>query len=197
MPRMADPDWKKRGPKVFGYEPGWLWWAAVFVVICGGLFYGSMQLDTYQKNRTFLKERAAFHAEEQGLDVVLVNAVIEAESSWRWRAESPVGAKGLMQVTDIALADVKRLEDIEDGDLFDIDYNLHVGTLYLAYLLDRFDGDVALAVAAYHMGPTRVAKGQRKYPDLAPRDMIKKHGGPQTRAYVKKVLRLIEAYEAE
>lgn len=189
---MADRDWKKNGPKVFGYEPGWLWWAAVFVVVCAGLFYGSIRLDAYKKNRAYLQERAAFHAAEQGLEIVLVNAVIQAESGWDWRAESPIGAKGLMQVTDIALEDVQRLEEIEGGDLFDVDYNLRVGTLYLAYLLDRFDGDVALAVAAYHMGPTAIARGQRKYPDLSPRDMINKHGGPQTRAYVKKVLGLIK-----
>ncbi|MBX2851711.1 MAG: lytic transglycosylase domain-containing protein [Phycisphaeraceae bacterium] len=191
---MADRDWIKRGPRVFGYEPGWLWWAAVLVVVGGGLFYGSIQFDTQRKNRVYLEQRAAFHAAEQGLDVVFVNAVIEAESGWDWRAESPIGAKGLMQVTDIALQDVKRLEGIEAGNLFDVDYNLRVGTLYLSYLLDRFDGDIALAVAAYHMGPTRVAKGQRKYPDLSPRDMIDKHGGPQTRAYVKKVLKLIEEH---
>jgi soluble lytic murein transglycosylase len=178
---------------MFGYEPGWLWWAAVFAVICGGLYWGSFQLDRHEKNRSYLYERASFHANEQGLDSYLVHAVIEAESGWDWQAQSPIGAKGLMQVTDIALEDVKRLEGIEDGDLFDVDYNLRVGTLYLAYLLDRFEGDVALALAAYHMGPTRVARGQRKYPDLSSRDMIEKHGGPQTRAYVKKVLGLIEA----
>ena len=189
---MTNRDWFKHGPRVFGYEPGWLWWAVVFVAVCAGLYWGSVQLDRSRKNMAYLQERAAFHAAEQGLDVVLVHAVIEAESGWDWRAESPIGAKGLMQVTDIALQDVKRLEGIDDGDLFDIDYNLHVGTLYLAYLLERFEGDVALAVAAYHMGPTRVSKGQRKYPDLSPRDMINKHGGPQTRAYVKKVLLLIE-----
>lgn len=192
MPRMASKHWYQNGPKVFGYEPGWLWWAAVFAVVCGGLFYGSSQLDTHRKNRAYLEERAAHHAEEQGLDVVLVNAVIEAESSWDWRAESPIGAKGLMQVTGIALEDVERLEAIEGGDLFDVDYNLRVGTLYLAYLLERFDGDIVLAVAAYHMGPTAVAKGERKYSNLSSRDMIDKHGGPQTRAYVKKVLGLIE-----
>lgn len=175
-----------------GYEPGWLWWAAVLVVVCVGVFYVSLRLQSHQKNMVYLHERAAFHAAEQGLDVVLVNAVIEAESGWDWRAKSPLGAKGLMQVTDIALADVQRLEAIQAGNLFDVDYNLRVGTLYLAYLLDRFNGDVALAVAAYHMGPTAIAKGQRKYPDLSPRDMINKHGGPQTRAYVKKVLELIE-----
>lgn len=189
---MRSTDWIKRGPRVLGYEPGWLWWAAVLVVVCVGVFYVSLRLQSHQKNMVYLQERAAFHAAEQGLDVVLVNAVIEAESGWDWRAKSPLGAKGLMQVTDIALADVQRLEAIQAGNLFDVDYNLRVGTLYLAYLLDRFNGDVALAVAAYHMGPTAIAKGQRKYPDLSPRDMINKHGGPQTRAYVKKVLELIE-----
>ena len=189
---MVSKDWIKRGPRVFGYEPGWLWWAAVLIVVCVGLVFASLRLQSHHKTMVYLHERAAFHAAQQGLDVVLVNAVIEAESGWDWRAKSPLGAKGLMQVTEIALADVKRLEDIDPGNLFDVDYNLRVGTLYLAYLLDRFDGDVALAVAAYHMGPTRVAKGLRKYPDLSPKDMINKHGGPQTRAYVKKVLELIE-----
>lgn len=192
MPRMADRSWTKNGPSVFGYQPGWLWWAAALAVVCGGLFWGSYELNRHRKNLAYLHERATFHATEQGLDESLVFAVIESESSWDWRAESPVGAKGLMQVTDIALDDVKRLEGIDDGNLFDVDYNLHVGTLYLAYLLDRFDGDVALAVAAYHMGPTAVSKGERKYPDLSSRDMINKHGGPQTRAYVKKVLGLIQ-----
>ena len=192
MPRMAERDWIKQGPKIFGYEPGWLWWAAVFVVVCGGLYWGSIQLDRQQKNRAYLYERASYHANEKDLDSVLVHAVIQAESSWDWQAESSAGAKGLMQVMPIALEEVKRLEGIDDGDLFDVDYNLHVGTLYLAYLLERFDGDITLAIAAYHMGPTAVAKGQRQYPDLSSLDMIEKHGGPQTRAYVKKVLGLIE-----
>lgn len=192
MPRMADRSWTKNGPRVFGYEPGWLWWAAAFVVVCGGLFWGNREFGRQHRTTAYLHERAAFYAQEQGLEVSLVNAVIEAESSWDWRAESSVGAKGLMQVTDIALEDVKRLEGIDDGNLFEVDYNLRVGTLYLAYLFDRFDGDITLAVAAYHMGPTAVSKGQRKYPDRSSRDMIEKHGGPQTRAYVKKVLGLYE-----
>ena len=189
---MRSRDWIKRGPRVFGYEPGWLWWAAVLAVVCGGLVWGSSQLDRNRKNMAYLKERATFHANEQGLDEALVFAVIQAESGWDWRAESPLGARGLMQVMPIALEEVKRIEEIEDGDLYDVDYNLRVGTLYLAHLMERFEGDVTLAVAAYHMGPTRVAKGQRKYPDLSPRDMVDKHAGPQTRAYVAKVMELIE-----
>ena len=189
---MAERDWIKHGPRVFGYEPGWLWWVVLFVVTLATLIWASVQIRHNMHNLAYLQERASFHALQQGLDEPLVFAVIEAESGWDWQAESPLGAKGLMQVMPIALDEVKRVEGIEDGDLFDVDYNLHVGTLYLAYLMDRFDDDVALAVAAYHMGPTRVAKGQRKYPDLSPRDMIDKHGGPQTRAYVNKVLGLIE-----
>ena len=189
---MGSKDWTKRGPKVFGYEPGWLWWAAVLVVVMVGSGLLAKQVYRNATIQNYIDERIAYHAGEQGLDEVLVQAVVQAESSRDWKATSPVGAKGLMQITDIALQDVKRLEGIDDGDLYDIDYNLHVGTLYLAYLLDRFDNDVALAVAAYHMGPTAIGRGQRKYPKLSPRDMIEKHGGPQTRAYVKKVLKLIE-----
>ena len=189
---MTQRDWMKSGPSVMGFTPGWLWWSAMLVVVMigGGLL--ARQVHRHLTIERYIDERIAVHASEQGLDLSLVHAVVQAESGRDWRAESPLGAKGLMQVTDIAHEDVKRLTDIEDGNLFEVDYNLRVGTLYLAYLLDRFDGDVALAVAAYHMGPTRVAQGQRKYPDLSPRDMIDKHGGPQTRAYVKRVLSLLE-----
>lgn len=189
---MRSKDWIKRGPCFFGYEPGWLWWAVAFALVCAGLFWGSVELDRQRRHLAYLQERASFHAQAQGLDEALVFAVVKAESGWDWKAESPVGAKGLMQVMPIALDDVKRLEDIADGNLFDVDYNLRVGTLYLSYLLDRFDNDVTLAVAAYHMGPTAVAKGQRKYPGMPSMDMINKHGGSQTRAYVKKVMGLIE-----
>ena len=194
---MRSKDWIQHGPTLFGYQPGWLWWLALLAIACGSLFWASVELNRQRQNMAYLKERAAFHATEQGLDEKLIFAVIQAESSWDWQAQSPLGAKGLMQVMPIALKDVQRLEDIDDGNLFDVDYNLRIGTLYLAYLLDRFEGEVALAVAAYHMGPTAVAKGQRKYPDLSPSDMINKHGGPQTRAYVKKVLKLIEEADRE
>lgn len=185
---MKQREWMRSGPRVFGYEPGWLWWAAVLVALAVGGVFGAAQLQRYLDVQSYIDDRIAHHAESQGLDIDLVHAVVQAESGRDWKATSPVGAKGLMQVTDIAHRDVMQRESIRDGDLYEIDYNLRVGTLYLAYLLDRFDDDVALSVAAYHMGPTAVARGQRKYPDLSPREMIDKHSGPQTRAYVKKVL---------
>lgn len=114
------------------------------------------------------------HAEARGLPVRLVRAVVRAESGGHPRAHSDADARGLMQVTPTALEDVQNRFNLPDGDLFDPDYNLLVGTTYLKYLLDRFDGDAATAVQAYHMGPTAVAR------DKPP--------GPQTRAYVQAVL---------
>lgn len=183
---------KRRGPSVFGYEPGWLWWAAVALMLIASAAVVRHDWLRSRRNDAYIEKRIEHHALEQGLDVALVAAVVEAESGGDCQAESNKQAKGLMQVTPIALEDVQRLEGIGGGDLFDVDYNLRVGTLYLSHLMDRFDDDVTLAVAAYHMGPTRVAKGRKKYPGLSSYDMVQKHGGPQTRAYVKKVLGLYE-----
>ena len=107
-------------------------------------------------------------------------------------ARSHKDAVGLMQITPITLKEVRRHHpDLPRGDLTDPAFNLRVGTAYLAYLLDRFDGDQTLTLAAYHMGPTAVRRLQRAHPDLSPDALIDAHAGPQTRAYVKKVARAV------
>ncbi len=129
------------------------------------------------------------HADAAGLDENLVRAVVMAESSGRADATSNRGAYGLMQITAITEKDVlQRNPRLKKGDLFDPDYNLKLGTTYLGYLLDRFDGDETLALAAYHMGPTRVRRIQREYPGLTPDQLVAQHAGPMTRAYVARVL---------
>jgi len=173
---MISGTWKTRGPSILGYEPGWLWWVAALVVVVLSVALGVHQYQRMKFNAAYIDERIVYHANEQGLDVDLVRAVVQAESGGDWRAESPVGAKGLMQVTPIALADVQQRFGVGGGNLFNPDYNLHVGTLYLSHMLERFDGDIPLALRAYHMGPTDVARG--------------KDPGPQTRAYVERVLEL-------
>jgi soluble lytic murein transglycosylase-like protein len=78
--------------------------------------------------------------------------VVQAESAFDPAAVSPVGAQGLMQLmpTTATLMGV--------SDPFDARQNVFAGTKYLSQLLDRFDGDVALALAGYNAGPTRVAR---------------------------------------
>ncbi len=137
-----------------------------------------------------LEPLLAEHGAQAGIDLDLLRAVVRAESGGDPQAVSPVGARGLMQVMPPAHEDARRIGRLPDGDLFDPDYNLRVGTTYLAYLLDRFDGDARLAVAAYHMGPTRVADLRRKHPQMSSEQLVDRFGGPQTRAYVKRVVAL-------
>ncbi len=132
----------------------------------------------------------ARHALATGLDVDLVRSVVTHESGGDPKAQSNKAARGLMQITAITERDVlARNKSFQAGDLFDPEYNVKVGTTYLAYLLKRFDGDRTLAVAAYHMGPTAVRRAMNADPALASLDLVQKHGGPQTRAYTAKVLR--------
>lgn len=176
-----------------GWQPGWLWWSVAAAVVVAGAWLLVGELNERRITEAYIADRIAHHAQAQSLDLALVQAVVEAESGGDWRARSDADARGLMQVTPIALEDVRERFDIGRGDLYEVDYNLRVGTLYLRYLLDRFDGDVTLAVAAYHMGPTAIAKAQRASPRLASRELVRRHAGPQTRAYVNQVLDKIDA----
>ncbi len=129
------------------------------------------------------------HAEENELDEALVRAVVQAESSGNPRAKSSVGAKGLMQILPAAESDVLRVHGHDRGDLYNPDYNLQIGTAYLKMLMNRFENEEALAVAAYHMGASRVRKIQKAHPDLAPEKLIDRHANPTTRAYVRRVIK--------
>lgn len=128
------------------------------------------------------------YADRHALDRELVVAVVTAESGGDPEAVSPVGARGLMQIMPIAHREATDRLGVDEGNLHDPEHNVAVGTAYLAHLMDRFDDDRVLAVAAYHMGPTRVAKLRREHPALTSRELIRRHAGPQTRAYVERVL---------
>ena len=81
-----------------------------------------------------------------GLDVALVKAVIQVESGFHPDAVSSRGAAGLMQLMPATAARLGVL------DRFDLQENLRGGTTYLSALLDRYHGDLALALAAYNAG---------------------------------------------
>ncbi len=133
------------------------------------------------------------YAQEAGVPAELVRSVILAESGGDPRALSPSGARGLMQITAITERDVlQRNPGWEKGDLYEPRYNLRIGTAYLGYLLERFDGDVTLALCAYHMGPTAVRRVQNARPGIDAQTLLRDHAGPQTRAYVRIVMAGVE-----
>jgi hypothetical protein len=93
-------------------------------------------------------------AKDNDLNPSLLAAVAFEESRFDPRAVSRKGARGLLQVMP---ATGKRL-GVDPGDLFDPDTNLQVGARYLRELVDRFGGDLALALAAYNAGEGTVER---------------------------------------
>ena len=101
-------------------------------------------------------EYVTYYADKYGIDPLILYAFIRTESNFDPMAESDAGARGLMQITEITFDWIKSKiasgEDIAFDDLFDPALNLRFGTYYFAACLERYQGDVATAAAAYHSG---------------------------------------------
>lgn len=110
-----------------------------------------------------------------GTDVNLLRAIVHVESRFNPNAVSPKGAIGLMQVMP-ATASRMGLADAE-RNLFEPEANLRTGTRYLRLLLNMFEGQPELAVAAYNAGEGAVMKYGREIPPY-----------PETQAYVQNVM---------
>ncbi len=125
-------------------------------------------------------------AKRQGLDPALVRAVVAVESAYEPAAVSPKGAVGLMQVVPATAeryglaADARR--SVEQK-LKDPATNVRIGTRYLSDLMERFDRDLRLALAAYNAGEGAVERYARSIPPF-----------PETQAYVALVEQFLALY---
>jgi soluble lytic murein transglycosylase len=120
---------------------------------------------------------------EKGVDAALIAAVIDTESKFS-DAESSAGARGLMQITPDAAQFIEKQSggtSFKLSDLSDPEINIRYGTFLLRDLLERYDGDVAAALAAYNAGPGNADKwgGAGLTVEEIP--------FPETRAYVELV----------
>lgn len=111
------------------------------------------------------------YADKYGVSEVLIRALIQVESGFNPHAQSPAGAKGLMQLMPI--------HTVKQGvDPYDPDQNVNTGMGYLTHLLEKYN-DLELALAAYNAGETNVDK----YGGIPP--------FPETQKYVKKIMALL------
>lgn len=132
-------------------------------------------------------EYASFAAEKYGVDVFLIEATMKVESDFNQGAVSHKDAKGLMQITDETAKWCAGKMGISEYNLFDAEDNINIGTFYFRFLLDKYDGDISLAAAAYNAGHGNVDMWMS---DMTDYSKTKKLNIPymETERYVRKVV---------
>ena len=125
-----------------------------------GFTTGNEQIDSYVTDA----------AKRNGIDPLLIYSVMHQESSFKSRAISPKGARGLMQLMPGTA--------VRFGvtNIFDPQQNIEGGSRYMKFLLDRFDGDLSLALAGYNAGEGAVEKYGFRIPPYA-----------ETQEYVRRI----------
>lgn len=131
------------------------------------------------------KKERLFHpiilqeANRYDVDPALVKAIIMAESGYNPRAVSKKGAKGLMQLMP------STAQDLGVEDIFNPEQNISGGVRYFKQLVNRFDGDVRLALAAYNAGSQKVRDHQGIPPYKS------------THYYIEKVFKYYQKYKTQ
>jgi peptidoglycan lytic transglycosylase len=166
----------------------------VAVLIASGVNHAVSKLGLPLTNASTIRKQAA----EKHLDPALIAAVIYAETKFEPR-ESSAGAEGLMQIlpeTAYFIAHLSGGSAFTADDLATPSINVAYGSYYLRYLLDHYDSDEMLAVAAYNAGLANVdrwlAQAKAKGGELT----VATIPFPETRAYVERVQSAQQEYRS-
>ncbi len=135
-------------------------------------------------------------ASDESVDPELIYSIMREESGYRPKIISPVGARGLLQImreTGAQLADRIGRAAFDPDDLFDPRTNIEFGSFYLFELSQIFPTKLSASIASYNAGPHVVADwvDETGRPDD---EWVESIPYSQTRSYVKRVMRSVQAY---
>jgi len=138
---------------------------------------------------------------ETGPEKALVLALIRQESGFMTDVQSPVGARGLMQLMPATAKQVAKAIKVafKPSKLDDPEYNVRLGSTYLGDMIDNFEGSYVMALAAYNAGPARVRRWVKEYgdprdPTVDAIDWIEMIPFTETRSYVQRVMESLSIY---
>lgn len=138
-----------------------------------------LQLKGLNGDNPLYDDLIARASERYSVDSTLIKAIIKTESNFNHRAVSPMGARGLMQLmpTTAAALQVK--------DSFHPENNIDGGVRYLRYLMNLFNGNLPLVLAAYNAGENAVLRYNNRIPPYQ-----------ETQTYVRRVLNHLNRYNS-
>jgi soluble lytic murein transglycosylase len=134
-------------------------WPLLLAALCLlGVLFGSRALQAVERQLypCTYEQYVTYYAAQYGLEPAQIYAIIRTESGFDPLAESSVGARGLMQITEETFDWLKSKlapeDDVTFDDLYTPQQNIRFGAYLLSMCLDLYAGDLSTAAAAYHSG---------------------------------------------
>ena len=168
--------------------------ANLFIILTLFILLLSIKIDAWLYPVKY-EEEIHKYCIKYNVETNLVQAVIREESKFNEKALSGSGAVGLMQIMPETGTWIAYQLNEEAGDLFEVERNIRYGTWYLAELTFEFGSNKVLALAAYNAGRGTVWDWIEEYAWDKDFDEVDKIPYPETRDYVKRVLRSYEKYK--
>ncbi|MDO5724891.1 MAG: lytic transglycosylase domain-containing protein [Tissierellia bacterium] len=131
------------------------------------------------------------YAQEYNIDKNIIYSIIDKESKFHKAAVSDKGAIGLMQIMPDTAEELANELDLLNYDLTNPDDNIRIGSYYIKKLINKYDGNLIISLAAYNAGMGNVANW---ITDLENFEDIESIPVNETKAYVKDVLKNYKMY---
>lgn len=135
-------------------------------------------LEKYKRNKKKYQPNIRYAAIKYNIDPKLLHAIIDTESAFNPKAYSKAGAIGLMQLMP------KTAKGLGVKNSWNPEQNIQGGAQYFRQLLDTFQHNIKLSLAAYNAGPNAVKRAGNNIPNY-----------PETKRYVKKVMQKYSALQ--